>query len=138
MAKLPSPQKVDRLYWLEEWTQSRIARKFKCASQSVSRFMQRHCLKTRGRRRRTTAECVEPGCEEMTARIRRWNPKRGHYRIVGVNRCARHYHEQVRRWNREARRRERGSQSRYTYAVATGILSVIVKEDDERGVTISP
>ncbi len=130
-----SPKKVDRLYWLDELTDTQIARKFDCTPQNISQYRKRHGIPGRPNLgKRHNAECCEEGCEAPTCQIKRWF-KSG-IKIVWTIRCAKHYHLWWRAIQRIVARR-RPKQKRWTGpkryesrpTLRLGELSTIVKED---------
>jgi hypothetical protein len=135
--KLPSAQKVDRLYWLEEWTQRRIARKYHCSPQNVYLFMKRHAIRTRPRRNtlyglEQHAECIIEGCEEPTCQIKRWKQEYKYgFKFIWTIRCAKHHHEWWCQQQRQSKRKREGFQgiARAVKSIANlGTLSIIARE----------
>jgi len=126
--KLPEPHVVNRLYWFDELSQKQIAEMYGSSATSVFIYMKRHGIKAR--RRRIPAICQEPGCERPTCRVKRWFKSGAVFHWS--RRCAIHFHENKRNYDREYKRKKQKWNGRdYTPRrdVVPGQLAIIAKDD---------
>ena len=102
--KLPLPDEVNRLLWIEEWTTQQIADHYGCTIAAVHQYMVAHGIKAVPRRR--PAQCTEANCKKFVCSIKRWT--KGKYVWGQTIRCYRHHQMDMRRIRREYMRRYRG------------------------------
>ena len=99
--KLPPPDVLYRLYWLEDWTTTEIARQYRCCRDTVYQGIVRAGIPVK--RRRRPAQCRV--CGDPVCLIKVYRRNRRGYAWLPTYWCAAHYMAERRRWERDALKR---------------------------------